>query len=98
MFTTFINDCKDDNARARQTSRVGSLLKTNLSFIGVDSDLEAGMQLIDIIDAIHIDGSKHGISPFYTALHPDTFIFYNTVSLDYVNIKKIISLYHPPQT
>lgn len=51
MFTTFINDCKDDNARARQTSRVGSLLKTNLSFIGVDSDLEAGMQLIDIIDA-----------------------------------------------
>ena len=51
MFTTFINDCKDDNARARQTSRVGSLLKTNLSFIGVDSDLEAGMQLIDILDA-----------------------------------------------
>lgn len=51
MFTTFINDCKDDNARTRQTSRVGSLLKTNLSFIGVDSDLEAGMQLIDILDA-----------------------------------------------
>ena len=51
MFTTFINDCKDDNARARQTSRVGSLLQTNLSFIGVDSDLEAGMQLIDILDA-----------------------------------------------
>ncbi len=51
MFTTFINDCRDDNARARQTSRVGALLNTNLSFIGVDSDLEAGMQLIDILDA-----------------------------------------------
>ena len=58
MFTTFINDCRDDNARARQTSRVGSLLQTNLSFIGVDSDLEAGMQLIDILDAT---GGREGL-------------------------------------
>jgi len=51
MFTTIINDSRDDNARARQTSRVGSLMNTSLSFVGVDSDLEAGMQLIDILDA-----------------------------------------------
>jgi len=51
MFTLIINDCRDDNARARQTSRVGSLINTSLSFIGVDSDLEAGMQLIDALDA-----------------------------------------------
>ncbi len=51
MFTTIINDCRDDNARARQESRVGSLLQTSVSFIGVQSDLEAGVQLIDILDA-----------------------------------------------
>ncbi len=58
MFTTFITDCKDDNARARQESRVASLLNTSTSFIGVDSDLEAGMQLIDILDAT---GGRPGI-------------------------------------
>lgn len=51
MFTTIINDCKDDNARGRQESRVASLLLTGLSFIGVESDLEAGMQLVDVLDA-----------------------------------------------
>lgn len=51
MFTTFINDCQDDNARSRQESRVGSLIPTALSFVGVHSDLEASMQLIDILDA-----------------------------------------------
>lgn len=51
MFTTIINDCRDPNAAARQTSRVGSLLKTSLSFVGVDSDLGAGLQLIDMLDA-----------------------------------------------
>lgn len=51
MFTTIINDCKDDNARARQTSRTASLLGSNVSFVGVQSDLEAGVQLIDMLDA-----------------------------------------------
>ncbi len=51
MFTTIINDCRDDNARGRQESRVGSLCKTSLSFIGVESDLEASLQLVDILDA-----------------------------------------------
>jgi hypothetical protein len=51
MFTTIINDCKDDNARGRQESRIASLIETGLSFIGVESDLEASMQLIDVLDA-----------------------------------------------
>ncbi len=51
MFTTIINDCADDNARARQESRLASLLDTPVSFVGVRSDLEAGVQLIDILDA-----------------------------------------------
>lgn len=51
MFTTIINDCRDDNARGRQESRIASLFDTSISFIGVDSDLEAGMQLVDVLDA-----------------------------------------------
>ena len=51
MFTTIINDCKDDNARGRQESRIASLHSTGLSFIGVESDLEAAMQLLDVLDA-----------------------------------------------
>ena len=51
MLTTIINDCKDDNARGRQESRIASLHETGLSFIGVESDLEATMQLIDVLDA-----------------------------------------------
>jgi hypothetical protein len=51
MFTTIINDCKDDNARGRQESRIAALTGAPTAFIGVDSDLEAGMQLIDVLDA-----------------------------------------------
>ncbi len=51
MFITIINDCRDDNARSRQESRVASLTGITPSFIGVDSDIEAGMQLIDTLDA-----------------------------------------------
>jgi hypothetical protein len=51
MFVSIINDCRDDNASGRQTSRISSLLECNVSFIGVDSDLGAGVQLIDILDA-----------------------------------------------
>lgn len=51
MFTTIITDCRDDNAATRQLSRASSLLETNLSFIGVQTDIEAAGNLIDIIDA-----------------------------------------------
>jgi len=53
MFTTIINDCRDDNAKSRQESRVGSLLETSISFIGVNSDIEASMHLVDILDATY---------------------------------------------
>ncbi|MEZ4103947.1 MAG: hypothetical protein R3B60_01540 [Candidatus Paceibacterota bacterium] len=58
MFATIINDCRDDNARARQTSRISSLLKITPAFIGVDSDLEASMNMIDILDAT---GGQEGV-------------------------------------
>jgi hypothetical protein len=51
MFVTIINDCRDENARGRQESRLASLLGISPTFIGVDSDLEAGVQLIDVLDA-----------------------------------------------
>ncbi|MCA9361642.1 hypothetical protein KC845_03755 [Candidatus Kaiserbacteria bacterium] len=51
MFTTIITDCKDDNARGRQQTRIESLTGHPVAFVGVDSDLEAGMQLIDMLDA-----------------------------------------------
>ncbi len=51
MFATIINDCRDENARGRQESRLASLLPVSPVFIGVDSDLEAGVQLIDVLDA-----------------------------------------------
>lgn len=51
MFTTIINDCRDDNAKGRQMSRVASLIPGAISYVGVDSDIEAAIQLIDILDA-----------------------------------------------
>ncbi|MGB0756851.1 MAG: SAM hydroxide adenosyltransferase [Patescibacteria group bacterium] len=60
MFVTIINDCRDDNAAARQVTRVGSLLAAPVSFIGVDAgkgasnpaaDAAAAGSLIDVIDA-----------------------------------------------
>lgn len=56
MFATIINDCRDDNVRGRQSSRVSALLDHSASYIGVESDLEAGVQLIDILDAT--DGAE----------------------------------------
>jgi hypothetical protein len=51
MFVTIINDCQDENARARQESRVASLIQSPTTFLGVNSDIEASMQIIDILDA-----------------------------------------------
>lgn len=51
MFITIINDCTDDNARGRQESRIQSLTDRPTTFIGVTSDIEAGVNLIDALDA-----------------------------------------------
>lgn len=51
MFCTVINDCRDANAAGRQTTRVAALLGWPIAFIGAQSDLEAGGNLVDALDA-----------------------------------------------
>lgn len=57
MFTTIITDCKADNEAGRQISRFNSLGLGPTNLIGVDSSLdkdatiEAGGNLIDVLDA-----------------------------------------------
>jgi len=50
-FVAIINDCQDGNARARQEVTVGSLFNINPAFVGVETDLEASANLVDLIDA-----------------------------------------------
>jgi hypothetical protein len=59
MFLTIITDCRDDNARVRQEARYATLFpQTNISFIGVSSDIEAAGNLIDVLDGV---GESEGI-------------------------------------
>lgn len=58
MNITIINDCRDDNAVARQTTRTSSYFNAPVSFVGVKNDIEAAGNLIDIIDAY---GTKSGV-------------------------------------
>ncbi len=51
MHITIINDCHDENARARQTARVAGWLQAPVSFVAVNDTREAGGNLIDILDA-----------------------------------------------
>ncbi|MCF7834080.1 MAG: hypothetical protein K9L98_00975 [Candidatus Pacebacteria bacterium] len=51
MNITIINDCRDDNAKGRQIARVSSLIEGNISFVGVQSDIEASGNLLDVLDA-----------------------------------------------
>ena len=51
MNITIINDCKDGNAIIRQESKIISLLNCPVSFIGVENDVEASGNIIDILDA-----------------------------------------------
>lgn len=52
MTVTIINDCRDDNAAARQTTRASALFDCHVSFVGVKSDLEASGNIIDVLDAL----------------------------------------------
>lgn len=64
MFTTIITDCTSENAKGRQESRFLSLGLGPVSFVGVNSNLgkkptlEAGGNLVDILDATE---GKRGI-------------------------------------
>jgi len=56
MFTTIINDCRDENALTRQAARALTLIGYSVAIMGVKSDLEAAGNIIDILDAS--DGKK----------------------------------------
>lgn len=58
MFVTVINDCKDENAMARQAIRSSSLFKCDVSTVGVDSfrDIEAAGNIVEALDAA--DGNE----------------------------------------
>lgn len=58
MHITIINDCRDDNARGRQQARIQTLFGKSATFIDVQNDIEAGSNLIDILDATQ---KTHGI-------------------------------------
>jgi hypothetical protein len=53
MFITIINDCHDQNAMARQSTRLASFFNTSATTVGVNSfnEFEAGAHLIDVLDA-----------------------------------------------
>lgn len=53
MFVTIINDCRDQNAMARQATRMGAYVNAPVSTVGVSSfdELEAAGDLIDMLDA-----------------------------------------------
>lgn len=48
-----ITDCKDDNAKMRQMSRVAALMPgaASIAFCGVNNALEAGGNIVDALDA-----------------------------------------------
>lgn len=48
---TIINDCSDDNAKTKQTTRCASLFNSPVNYLAVKSDLEASGNLIDVLDA-----------------------------------------------
>lgn len=54
MTVTIINDCRDDNAAARQTTRASALFDCHVSFVGVKSDLEASGNIIDTLDSLNV--------------------------------------------
>lgn len=59
MQITIINDCCDENAKLRQVSRAGSLIKnSSVNCFGANSEAEAAGFLADAIDAIE---GKEGV-------------------------------------
>lgn len=49
---TYISDCRDDNTQGRLKARVSTHFHgSNVIFVGVESDFEAAINLVDIIDA-----------------------------------------------
>jgi hypothetical protein len=51
MQVAIISDCHDDNVVGRQKVRAGHLFDTTPIFIGVNSEIEAAGNMIDVLDA-----------------------------------------------
>ncbi len=109
MFATIINDCHDNNARGRQTTRLSSLLETAVNFVSINSDLEAALEIVDIIDAA--DNNPSGVilvniaprggekqwengSPFAFTIYKDTLIIGTVDGFVFSGLKKIGLLEH----
>lgn len=52
MTITTITDCKDSNAFGRQSTRLHSLFNINPIEVGINNDIEAAGNLIDILDSL----------------------------------------------
>ncbi len=49
---TYISDCRDDNTQGRLKARVSSYFPgSHVGFVGVNTDYEAAINLVDIVDA-----------------------------------------------
>jgi len=49
---TYISDCRDDNTKGRLVARVATYFPgSNIVFVGVRDDIEASINLVDIVDA-----------------------------------------------
>ena len=88
MAINIINDCQDPNASARQIARAAALLDRPVNLIGVDSDLEAAGNLVDIIDAV---GEHNGLILANVApRHKSAKKWPNGSPFGYFNYKKIL--------
>lgn len=49
---TYISDCRDDNTKGRLLARVSTYFPgSNVMFVGVRDDIEAAINLVDVVDA-----------------------------------------------
>ncbi|HOZ56049.1 MAG: hypothetical protein BWY51_00297 [Parcubacteria group bacterium ADurb.Bin316] len=88
MFITVINDCADHNARGRQLTRLSSLFNCPINFIGVNSDLEAAGNLIDVLDAA---GNAQGVILVNVApRHGEAKKWHNGTPFGYFKFKNIL--------
>ncbi|MBD3251585.1 hypothetical protein GF380_04000 [Candidatus Uhrbacteria bacterium] len=104
MQCTIINDCKDANAVGRQGSRASSLLGGSVTYVGVQNDLEAAGNLIDVLDAydqkpgvilVNV-APRHGAAkqwpngtPFGSFWHGETLVIASIDGLTLTLVKKL---------
>lgn len=104
MFTTLINDCRDPNAFGRQATKTAALIDAPVNLVGVNSDLEAAGNLVDVLSSA--EGRKgvilvnvaprHGTAkkwlngtPFGWFSHGDTLVVTSIDGLTLSLVKKL---------